>query len=76
MNVTLGSRKTTSLVGYSPQRLCVCSRCEHVLVFPWDQKGLLFLDVPNLIVGNVYHVKNEGCLLEDFIMRLFNRTLS
>ena len=35
-----------------------------------------FLDVPNLLVGDVYHVKNEGCLFEVFIMRLFNQTLS
>ena len=32
------------------------------------------LGVPNLLVGSVYHAKNEGCLLEVFIMRLFNRT--
>ena len=50
--------------------------CEHVLVFPWDQRGLLILGIPNLLVGGVYHVKNEGCLLEVFIMRLLNRTLS
>ena len=25
--------------------------CEHVLVFPWDQRGLLLLGVPNLLVG-------------------------
>ena len=31
--------------------------CEHVLVFPWDQKGLLLLGVPYLLVGGVYHVK-------------------
>ena len=53
-----------------------CSRCEHVLVFPRDQRGLLLLGFPNLLVRNIYHVKNEGCLLEVFIMRLFNRTLS
>ena len=35
-----------------------------------------FLGVPNLLVGSVNHVKNEGCLLEVFIMRSFNRTLS
>ena len=50
--------------------------CEHVLVFPWDQRGLLFLDLPNLLVGDVYHIKNEVCVLEVFIMRLFNQTLS
>ena len=49
---------------------------KHVLVFPWDQRGLLLLGIPNLLVGDVYHVKNEGCLLEVFILRLFNRTLS
>ena len=37
---------------------------KHVLVFPWDQMGLLLLGIPNRLVGNVYHVKNEGCLLE------------
>ena len=36
----------------------------------------MLLGVPNLLVGNVYHVKNESHLLEVFIMRLFNRTLS
>ena len=54
----------------------MCSRCEHTLVFPWDQRGLLLLGVPSLLVGSVYHVKNEGCLFEVFIMRLFNQTLS
>ena len=39
----------------SPEGMCECSRCEHILFFPWDQRGLL--------VGDVYHVKNEGCLL-------------
>ena len=34
------------------------------------------LGVPNLLVGDVYHVKNEGCLLEVFIVTLFNQTLS
>ena len=34
----------------------VCSRCEHVLVFPWDQRGLL-LGIPNLLMGSIYHVK-------------------
>ena len=29
-----------------------------------------------LLVGDVYHVKNEGCFLEVFIMGLFNQTLS
>ena len=56
--------------------MCECSRCEYVLVFPWDQRGLLLLGVPTLLVGNVYHVKNGGCLLEVFIMRLFNPALS
>ena len=36
----------------------------------------MLLGVPNLLVGVVYYVKNEGCLLEVFIMRLFNQTLS
>ena len=27
-------------------------------------------------LDSFYHVKNEGCLLEVIIMRLFNRTLS
>ena len=35
-----------------------------------------FLGVPNLLVGSFYHVKNEGCLLDVLIMRLFNQTLS
>ena len=48
---------------------------DDLLVFPWDQRGLLLLGVPNLLVGNVYHVKNEGCILEVFIMRLFNLTV-
>ena len=61
---------------FYPEGVCECSHCEHVLVFPWDQRGLLFLGVPNLLVGDVYHVKNEGCLLEVFIMRLFKQTLS
>ena len=39
---------------------------KQVLVFPWDQRGLLLLGFPNLLVGDVYHVKNEGCLLEFF----------
>ena len=43
---------------------------------PWDQRGLLLLGVPNLLVVGVYYVKNEGCILEVFIMRLFNQTLS
>ena len=34
------------------------------------------LHVPNLLVGDVYHVKNEGFLFEVFMMRFFNRTLS
>ena len=34
------------------------------------------LHVPNLLVGGVYHVKNEGYLLEIVLMRFFNRTLS
>ena len=50
--------------------------CVHVLVFPWDQRELLFLGVPNLLMGTFYRVKNGGCLLEVFIMRLFNQTLS
>ena len=40
------------------------------------KRDLLFLDVPNLLVGDVYHVKNDGCVLEVFIKRLFNRALS
>ena len=43
---------------------CECSLCKHVFVFSWDQRGLLFLGIPNLLVGDDYHVKNEGCLLE------------
>ena len=31
---------------------------------------------PTFWWGGFYHVKNEGCLLEVFIRRLFNRTLS
>ena len=50
--------------------------CEHALVMPWDQKGILLLGIPNLLVGSIYHVKNEDCLLEVFIVRLFNQTLS
>ena len=44
-------------------RLNCYGTIEHLLVFPWDQRGLLLLGVPNLLVGSVYHVKNEGCLL-------------
>ena len=61
---------------FSPEGVCECPHREHVLVYPWDQRGLLFLGVPNLLVWDVYHAKNEGCLLEVFIMRLLNRTLS
>ena len=65
-----------SLVGHSPQRECVSVHVVSMFLFPsWDQRGLLLLSVPNLLVGDVYHVKNEGCLLEVFIMRLFNQTL-
>ena len=34
------------------------------------------LGVPNLWVGSIYHVKNEGYLFEAFIMKYFNQTLS
>ena len=37
--------------------------------------GLLLLGIPKLLLGSV-HVKNEVCLLEVFIVKLFNRTLS
>ena len=47
-----------------------------LIVFPLDQRELLLLGVPNLLVGDVYHDKNESCLLEVSIMRLFNQTLS
>ena len=48
--------------------------CVHVVnMFLFS---LLWLGVPNLLVGDVYHVKNGGCLLEVFIMRLFNPALS
>ena len=36
----------------------------------------LVLGVPNLLVGNVFHAKNEVCLLEVLIIRLFIQTLS
>ena len=68
--------KKLSCGPFSSEGVCECSRCEHILVFHWDQRGLLFLGIPNLLVGDIYHVKNEGCLLEVFIMMLFNRTLS
>ena len=35
---------------FPPEGVCECSRCEHVLVFPWDQGELLLLGVPNLLV--------------------------
>ena len=47
------------------------SRCEHILVFPWDQTELL-----HFRRSQPLKIKNEGCLLEVFIMRLFNPTLS
>ena len=34
------------------------------------------LGVPNLLVGSVYNAKNEGYLLEVFMMRYFDQTLS
>ena len=37
---------------------------------------LFSLGVSNLLVGKVYHVENEGYLLEVFMMRFFKRTLS
>ena len=44
--------------------------------FPLGSKGALLLGVPNLFGGGRLSCKNEGCLLEAFIMRLFNQTLS
>ena len=35
-----------------------------------------FSHVPNLLVGDVYNFKNEGYLLEVFVMRFSNRTRS
>ena len=37
---------------------------------------LLHFRCSNLLVGSIYHVKNEGYLLVFFMMRYFNRTLS
>ena len=56
-----------SLVGHSPQRVCVSV---HQVLFSLGIKGnFCFLGILNLLVGSVYHVKNEV-----FIMRLFDRT--
>ena len=45
----------------------------NTFLFSLGIKGdFCFLDVPKLLVGDVYHVKNEGCLLEVFIVRLFS----
>ena len=49
----------------------------NMFLFSIGIKGNFFiLGVPNLLVGSVYHVKNEGCLLKVLIVRLFNQTLS
>ena len=34
------------------------------------------LHIPNLLVGGVHYVENEGYLLEVFMMSFFNQTLS
>ena len=50
----------------------MCSRFEHVLVFPWDYGELLLFTSSSLYGGELLSFKNEGYLLEIF----FNRTLS
>ena len=66
-----------SLVGHSPQKASVSVHIVNTLLFYLGIKGnFCFLGFPNLLVGSIYHVKNEGCLLEVFIMMLFNQTLS
>ena len=52
-----------------------CSRCEHLLVFRWDQRGLLVLGVPNLLVGNIEYTYNTLTTEVVFIGRSFTPTL-
>ena len=64
-----------SLLGHSLQRACVS--VENTFLFSLGVRGNFYvLHVPNLLAEEAYHVKNEGCLLEVFNMRLFNQTLS
>ena len=61
-----------SLVGHSPQRACVSVHIVNAFLFSLGIKGdFCILGIPNLLVGSVCHVKNEGCLLEVFIMMFF-----
>ena len=54
-----------SLVGYSPQRACVSVHVVNKFLFSLGIKGdFCVLGVPNLLVGSVYHVKNEGFYLK------------
>ena len=71
--VGLNQKETKCLAGIQTQATskckdeCVCSSFELVLVFHWGERELLlFLQVPCLVVGNFYHFKNEGYLLEVF----------
>ena len=65
-----------SLVGHSPQRTCVSVHVVTRSCFPLGSKGTFNFRRSQPLLRDVYHIKNGGCLLEVFIVRLFNRTLS
>ena len=53
------------------------SMYKNMFLFSLGVKGnFCALGVPNLLVGSIYHAKNEGYLLEVFMMRYFDQTLS
>ena len=52
--------------------LCVCSRFENILVFPWDYGELLLLTSSLLCDGDLLiNFKNECYLLEVFLDEVF-----
>ena len=67
-----------SLLSHSPQKLCERVHVLKTFLFSLGMMGnFCFLQVSRFIMGNFYHFKNEGYLLEIFKLRFFsNRTLS
>ena len=55
----------------SSEGVCECLHCEHVLVFLGVRGNFCILHVPYLLLGDVYHVKNDSYLLEIFYDEVF-----
>ena len=56
-----------SLLGNSPQRVCVCSRFEHILFSLETRGNFYFLQVTRFVVGTSIVFKNEGYYLKSII---------